>query len=225
MLRRARAVVAAVLLAAALAPAAGCVRPATQEEIDAALVADGIHVPTLEEKAASFKPYEAERIGGEAIARFLASRTARLLDGVEFEKPAIEGGRIQFSSKSVGTAVAIAFDGYFLTAAHCVARGSVVLAVPRPDGEQVRGGELVCSWQVGRIVWAGDASKGCDLALVKVDGPLLATFRWAEPGEVVAGTRLVTVGYGRQSGVEARTVFAGGQALGPIPAPRSADPR
>jgi S1-C subfamily serine protease len=170
--------------------------------------AAGCSLPTPEEKEASFAPLANTRVDGVLLRDFLAARTGALvaisgkLGGVTATATVVQF-RVE-GEVSLGAASAVAPDGYFLTAAHCVAEGERVYV---PTGAELR--EV-------RVVLRDDVA---DFALVHVAGIRSPAFEWAEPREFADGASLVSLGFGgEEPGDSMAWVAAAGHAEGP-PAP------
>jgi S1-C subfamily serine protease len=167
-------------------------------------------LPSRADKAASFTPFDGETVSGVPLARLLRQRTCAIVNLPEAATASAliataDGSDLEV--ESFGTAIAIAEDGYFLTAAHCLA--------PRPSYVLVRLEGRLALVRV-RVVWKGDPDDDTDLAIVKVDGLRTSTvFAWASATEVNDGTPLVSVGY---AGAISPSVAAG-RALGPLSPP------
>ena len=146
------------------------------------LIAGCNHVSTTAEREQSFRPYDALKIDGEPSRDFLGARYGALIGGVShMEISRDSAGRatsINFDySKSdglgFGSAAAIDRRGYFLTAAHCVPKGSVYVAYGR-DKTRPRIAKA-------RVVWSGRAMQmGEDLAVLKVPYRLDAALEWSD---------------------------------------------
>lgn len=148
----------------------------------AAVAAGGCSVPTstTAERAATLAPHQDSRNGEDSLPRYLGLRTAFVIAGVDidFKSSPQNPNRFTFqprvaqtSSPNYGTTAAIDARGYFLTAAHVVRRGPVMLVLN--DGKGVRA-------YPARLVWFGfDAPGHPDLALIHIDAPLSAAFSWS----------------------------------------------
>jgi S1-C subfamily serine protease len=138
--------------------------------------------PTREEREASFEPLASATVRGEPLRRFLQWRSVCLVAG----DSSLLGKPATSEPVEIGTAAAIASDGYFLTAAHCVARAPVVLGIAtaaHPEGQ----------WAEARVVWRGSPAVN-DLALLKVEAPVDHVFEWGT-GSLVPGEAVVSVGF------------------------------
>ncbi|WAC19544.1 serine protease [Luteolibacter sp. SL250] len=130
------------------------------------------------------------RIGKPGAGEYLGERTAILVGGdtrIDFEFHATSF-TMRANSKagdfSIGSAAAVAADGYYLTAAHCLNDKGLRLI-------SYTGGGLLYTQEV-RTVWSGE-DMGMDLALIHIPANGLASFaltdaRALQPGvEVLAG--------------------------------------
>src|SRR5437016_5210550 len=102
-----------------------------------ALLAGCYHFPTAEERAASFESLASTRVLDVPIRDFVAARTAHLINVDSLETSTDRQGHVYLKSIRItgaATAVAIAHDGYLLTAAHC-ASSPVVAVLPAREGE------------------------------------------------------------------------------------------
>ncbi|HUB24483.1 MAG TPA: serine protease [Tepidisphaeraceae bacterium] len=160
----------------------------------ALLAAGCAHIATREEKADSFKPYVQDRLDGQSLRDYMALRTAFVVagakpqaievhpDGMDIDlRPADARAKVD-----LGSAAAIASDGYFLTAAHCVRRQPVYLIVYQPGGLAI---------VAARVVWSGPPDlPACDLAVLKVQCAVPAAFGLAADSEFNIGDCVVTTG-------------------------------
>jgi S1-C subfamily serine protease len=192
-------------LATLLLLLAGCTSSLTREEVDRLALA---------RRAESLAAVSTAVVGTTALADFVLARTATLVEGVDPTAldPAAE------LDVTIGAAAAVAPDGYFLTAAHCT-RGAIWLRVARPGAAS--------EWTRARVVWTG--APGVDLALVRVEGAIAASFEWANeavPGALVVGAGLGSPQTGEVVGRELRfspgpTPFAGRLGRGSLQPPRA----
>ncbi|HWB06399.1 MAG TPA: serine protease [Verrucomicrobiales bacterium] len=168
-------------------------------------------------RAASLRLWSHKTIGGEPVMGYTLARTALLLPS-GMKMTLHETGRTgdvvrydaRFTGRSrtvfAGSAVAVAADGYFLTAAHCLDEGSPTLVTITRDGEL----RAVPS----RIVWCGSEARGePDLGLVHA--PLT-------PGGTVSltglparenGTLIFTGGFGSHGLPDVRAGGSGGRVV------------
>lgn len=160
-----------------------------------------VHLASHEEKIASFKPFSHSRIGNQTLQEYLEARTAVLIAGAKPISVTPRDGAIGVELMPVGTdgkvdigsATAVAADGYFLTAAHCLHRQPVFLVISTPTGP--RG--VIC-----RVVWRPPprAENLCDMAILKIDVPMEYAFAMADNSDLVAGEPLVTAGGNGEAG-------------------------
>lgn len=163
---------------------------------------------TRSEKWASFREQASLRIEGVPAAEYLKSRCALLVRSALVRQAGVRDGALDIrldappgATCSLGMAVALTRDGYYLTAAHCVS-GKQVRAtgdglfvvekeVPEPpmsvvvtDGREARHGQAF-------LVWISERG---DLALVRSRAAPFGAFeRFAE--DVAEGDRLLAAGY------------------------------
>lgn len=167
------------------------------------------------ERAASFRPFTEDRVGGIALQDYLSLRTGSVIPGREplSVSETAEGLTVRWpESKQMdfGTAAAIAPDGYLLTAAHCVGAEPVYVGISAAGGYRLLR---------ARVVWKGDQQEHFDLALLKVEATLDAAFEWAPASEIVEGTELLSAGYGASPAPLFVFACAAGRALGPPSTP------
>jgi hypothetical protein len=136
------------------------------------------------------------RVAGSWLDCYLQQRTAVLLCGSMVASSARATGEtlsVEFRGAPNTTlggpahAVAIAADGYFLTAAHCLHDGYVNYLV-YTDGSCAR---IAAARTVYRV-W--DPAKGLDCAILHVDAELPYVFEWARAKDPTVGTAVVAVG-------------------------------
>jgi hypothetical protein len=143
----------------------------------------------------------------------------------------VTGHTLSFTIEGHGGAAAVAPDGYFLTAAHCV---------KEPVFLEIIAGERTLAIERARVVWCGgtpisddpwvsvgsageEVERAADFALLHVNVSATACFEWAAPEEVARDTDLALVATGgkpRREGLDIRAVA--GRALGPLDASRPA---
>jgi S1-C subfamily serine protease len=152
------------------------------------------HLATQEEKQSSFKPFAAARVGREMLGDFLEARTAIVVAGAE---PILITDRAQEmdvrlrsvgnGGVNIGSAAAISADGYFLTAAHCVAGEPLYLLYAYPGTPKI---------VKARLVWKySDASDPFrDIAILKCDPSPEAAFEMADDRQFMVDSRVVTNG-------------------------------
>ncbi len=132
---------------------------------------------------------------GQPLTIYLQRRTATLVSGVTVGAARIRGRRVAIefppepnrsSYLSLAHASAIATDGYFLTAAHCV--GDPVNYLVNFDGHTARIG-------IPRVVAKVTDRRTClDLALLHVDAKLAEAFVWADRDAIAIGGPVIAVG-------------------------------
>jgi S1-C subfamily serine protease len=152
------------------------------------------YVPaTDEQRAASFKQYADLKINDQPLADYMRRRTALVLNHMNVLTARANGltlfARFELVSGedfSCSHAVAIAHDGYFLTAAHCLSEGTNYLVYS--DGQRAR-------IAIPRIVASvNDEKQHRDIAILHVDDELPEVFSWCDDGDVAVGKPVVAVG-------------------------------
>jgi S1-C subfamily serine protease len=146
------------------------------------------HYSTTDDRDASFSSYRAAKVGQVNLRQFLIARSAVLVETEQLRASSSDTNAgiayVAGTNAWRGNAAAIDRRGYFLTAAHCVRKGSFWLAFLNEGKIQV---------QPARVVWRGDPSKAHpDLALLKVSFPLQQVFDWAS--ECTNGSPVLAVG-------------------------------
>lgn len=169
------------------------------------------HAPLREGSLASWIPRSIE---GEEALGWLMVRTSVIVGRADFVglradgqkkltlKPMRAGEPV---SPSLGSAVALTEDGYFLTAAHCVSEEPFVIVTRDREGNYVE--------RLGRVVWSGavaGTSPQTDLAIVH--GPDLSTnpIPWCDLADAVGGAEVLSAGVG----VGSSSRFAAGKIVG-----------
>jgi len=147
-----------------------------------------VHYNTSARRDASFLPYAGAKVGQVSLREFLRTRSAVVFEGDQLSFTASgtnsRMGRLTGTVFSIGAAAAIDRRGYFLTAAHCVEKGTFLLLFF--DKGQLQA-------QPVRVVWRGDDSKmQPDLALLQVPFPLQDVFEWTPT--LTNGESIVAVG-------------------------------
>jgi S1-C subfamily serine protease len=150
--------------------------------------------PTDVERTRSFQAYQFSQIDGQTLESFVRGRTAVILSGMPIagataqgETMTIDLARRSSESLEIGHACAIASDGYFLTADHCL-EGSIHYLV-WSDGRMAHIAEP-------RIVAREfDATTHLDLAVIHVDATLAKVFEWSDEGDLTAGRAAIAVGF------------------------------
>ena len=163
--------------------------------------------PSAEERAASFQSLASTRVNNVPIQDFVEKRTAHLINVDSLQTSTDREGHVYLKSIRItgaATAVAIAHDGYLLTAAHC-ASTPVVAVLPARENEP--------NFARARIVYLGKArTLDQDIAIIKVDRQLPEIFEFASDLEVRANTPVLIAGHdmvGRRIGF----TFAAGHIL------------
>lgn len=104
---------------------------------------------------------------------------------------------------SLGSAVALTEDGYFLTVAHCVDDGPMVVVARPRDGEVVE--------RPARLVWRGARPEGdTDLAIIHAPGLVSNPLQWCALAEARGGREVLSAGVG----VNTRGRLAAGTIVG-----------
>lgn len=151
----------------------------------------------------SLASWKSSRIDDEHAFDYLLNRTAILWDGasqlrirpdqanpeeLRWVGVADDGPEIG----QVSSAVAIAPDGYFLTAAHCVQSGRALLICPRGQRPPVE--------VEGKVIWSGAPIKNCDLAIVYAPtGEPIPIIDWSANTNVDVGQSVLVGGAGATS--------------------------
>jgi S1-C subfamily serine protease len=148
--------------------------------------------------ARSFEPYAGRSIGDEPVKDFFASRTAVIVGGVQVLGVHAKNGTLDGETRyvvpfdvslgggadkqtlSFGSAAALTLDGYFATAAHCVAIRPVHVAL------QTEKGVVVAE---ARVVHVDEAR---DFALVHAKLAPVKTFTWMGERILPAGAPLLS---------------------------------
>lgn len=153
------------------------------------------HAPLREGSLARWIPREIE---GEEASAWLVQRTSVVVGRADYVGLKKEGQRKltlkpmragELARASLGSAVAVSDDGYFLTAAHCVSDEPYVIVAMDRDGNFVE--------RLGRTVWSGLAGGGgTDVALIH--GPELDTnpVAWCLLASATGGTEVLSAGVG-----------------------------
>lgn len=90
---------------------------------------------------------------------------------------------------SLGSAVAVSDDGYFVTAAHCVSDEPYVIVARDRAGNYVE--------RMGRTVWSGMTDGGeTDVALIHAPELASEPLRWCELSETLGATEVLSAGVG-----------------------------
>src|SRR5947209_8674285 len=116
-------------------------------------------LPSDGDRARSWKPFVAEHVGDDSLGDYIAKRCALVIRSIVSIKP-VSGGFV-IEESGVGTAIAIAPDGYLLTAAHCVTDPHPHVIYTTFEGQRIA---------PARVVWSGDPDdERRDFAIIKVD--------------------------------------------------------
>lgn len=169
------------------------------------------HAPLREGSLASWIPRTIE--GQEALG-WLMVRSAVIVGRADFvglrtdnqKKLILNPMRAgEAVSPSLGSAVAITEDGYFLTAAHCVSEEPFVIVTRDRNGNFVE--------RLGRIVWNGSARGSAtqtDVALIHGSDLSTNPIDWCDLANAHGGAEVLSAGVG----VGASSRFAAGRILG-----------
>jgi S1-C subfamily serine protease len=143
------------------------------------------HYNTPAIRDASFSPYADAKVGQVSMREFLRARSAVVFEGDQLSFGTnSQMFRIKGTIFGIGSAAAIDRRGYFLTAAHCVEKGTFLIVSKDKGQVQAR---------PARVVWRGDESKKQpDLALLQVPFPLQDVFQWTPA--FTNGERIVAAG-------------------------------
>jgi S1-C subfamily serine protease len=166
------------------------------------------HDRVAEKREDSFIPYQLAMVGQEDLVTFLNVRSATLFraDYLGVTPSGITFGAVKLTGRAfhLGLATAIDRRGYFLTAAHCVAKGPFKLVLFY-EGQKVA--------VTARVVWRGDVSKGQpDLAVLDAALPLEKIFEWTP--EFTNGDNVVALGLNELAPHHVRTQGVAGKILG-----------
>jgi len=143
------------------------------------------HYNTPAIRDASFLPYADAKVGRVSLREFLRARSAVQFEGDQLYVT-ISGADYTVKGKIFGIGAAAAIDrrGYFLTAAHCVEKGTCLLLYLDKGHFEA---------QTAQVVWRGDESKKQpDLALLRVPFPLQDVFEWTP--RFTSGERIMAAG-------------------------------
>jgi len=171
---------------------------------------DELTVRNAPRREATLAPLTKHRVGDRSLLHHARAGTAWVVDGatsfemVDGEQPGakvyrgIANGKVVTSE--IGAAAALSDDGYFLTAAHCVASGRALVIGAAP-GRPARETDAV-------VVWNGAASTpAVDLAVLWAPGLDLPPFAWSTE-RVAVGTAVLGSGSGARG-----LPVAGGQLV------------
>jgi S1-C subfamily serine protease len=171
------------------------------------------HLASYHDKQVSFRRFESLTIDGKPLADFLQQRSAVVVAGAQPQLLATRGDEVDLSLKPVsregfdiGSATAVATDGYFLTAGHCVVRQPIFLMHASSAGPSILR---------ARIVWRPPVNSSCDVAVLKVDYATPDIFTFADPALLQSGLDVVTSG---ANGLAGGTLTASSLSLVPATA-------
>ncbi len=150
------------------------------------------HLATPAEKEISYRRFSSLAVNGLGLADFLERRTAVIVAGAQPQLIASHPHDVDIRLEPVakdgfdiGSATAVASDGYFLTAAHCVTRRPIYLMLPSGSGARI---------VAARQVWTAPTGDACDLALLKADLDFTESFSLTDAGANHADADVVTAG-------------------------------
>jgi S1-C subfamily serine protease len=158
-----------------------------------ALLLEGCaHLATPAEKQVSYQRFESVNVLGVKLSDFLQRRTAVIVSGamphlvsardrevnLRFDPVAADGF-------DIGSATAVDFPGYYLTAAHCVPRRPVFLLLPSGSGATII---------PARVVWSAPKDSPFDIAIIQGNTGNTAYFTLEDPPSFAAGCDVVTAG-------------------------------
>lgn len=152
-----------------------------------------------------------KKIGEEPAAGWLMNRTAVIVGRADYVglksdgqkkltlKPMRAGEAV---APSLGSAVPVTDDGYFLTAAHCISEEPYVIVIRDRDGNFVE--------RLGRTVWSGLWATGrTDIAVVHAPGVECESLEWCGLDDAGGGEHVLSAGVGYNA-----TRLAAGQITG-----------
>lgn len=154
-------------------------------------------------RSSSLNEWKSAQIDSEHAFDYLPARTAILWGGaveLELRQNETKLDQLQWIGKSsdgsevgqVSSAVAIAPDGYFITAAHCIKNGRGLMVSARGDRPPI---EFEC-----RTIWNGGPISGCDLAIVYAPiGDSMPFIEWSVEANPAIGTQVLVCGAGTTS--------------------------
>ncbi len=167
------------------------------------------HAPLREGSVASWVPREIE---GEQSLAWLMQKTSIVVGRADFVGLKKEGQRKltlkpmragSVARPSLGSAVAVSADGYFLTAAHCIVDEPYVVVAMDREGNFVE--------RLGRTVWNGLAGGGrTDVALIHAPDLHVNPIAWCVLEDAKGGAEVLSAGVG----VGASSRLAGGRITG-----------
>ncbi len=169
------------------------------------------HAPLREASVSTWIP---RRLGDEQVLDWLMCRTAVVVGGADFVGLSHDGSRKlrlhplragEPADSSLGSAVAVSDDGYFVTAAHCVSEEPYVLVARDQAGNYVE--------RLGRTVWSGTSDgSSADVAIIHVGDLATMPLQWCDLAEAAAGAEVLSAGVG----IGASRFAAGRITGGPI---------
>jgi S1-C subfamily serine protease len=148
--------------------------------------------PTPVQRAESFRALANTVVDDLPIQEFVALRTAHLIS-IDSEKTTTtetDGHERIAKVRILGacTAVAIAHDGYLLTAAHCADKPLIVALPANSDGRRIL--------TTARVVYQGKPhTLDQDIALIKVDQMLTSTFDFAPESAIRPDAQVLIAGH------------------------------
>jgi S1-C subfamily serine protease len=158
-----------------------------------------LFLPSDRDRDISWRPYATKTVGDVRLEEYLSRRCGLVIRTIVSVRP--EAGGFVIEESGLGTAAAIAPDGYWLTAAHCVTE-------PYPHVITTIGNERHIA--PARIVWAGDPDDELrDLAILKTEQRLPWIFDWGDLEEIRQGAPLAGAGYGGRDEHTVAHVFGG----------------
>jgi len=172
-----------------------------------------------ERRPASLVFWKDKTIMGQAPSDFGANRMAILLPPeIELNikhtiQPDHVSVSIEFATRkklTVGAAVALSTDGYFLTAAHCVEDGPRFTLIALNKSQEMTAAKA-------RVVWRGDYAKdGADLALIHA--PVQPCYTLTPTMAAIPGSPVLTCGFGSHEPPQLAYGVSGGKInyLGPV---------
>lgn len=155
------------------------------------MLAGCAHLASSREKRESFQPFQSVTVAGAPLSDFLRQRSGVLISGAQPVLLHSNPGEIDLRLRTishdgfdVGSITAIAADGYYLTASHCVPRQPLYVVLDSPGGPKVL---------PARLVWRAPSASACDLAVIKTD-TTTAAFAVLPTDQIRDGLAVVTTG-------------------------------
>ena len=136
--------------------------------------------------------WKERKVGKPGVFEYMGNRTAVLVGGGDPIDFKFHGSSVTMRGKlgsgfTIGSAVAVAADGYYLTAAHCLDEKGLRLV-------GYNGREIIFAPEV-RTVWSGK-DRGQDLALVHIAAEKSPYFPLADASGVYPGAEVLVCGAG-----------------------------